>query len=406
MTDSLVMTVAQLNNYVKGLIETDGQLRSVFVTGEISNFVDHYKSGHFYLSLKDQNAVVKAVMFRSYAQKVAFTPQNGMKVICRGRVAVYERDGVYQLYIEDMQPDGIGALKIAFDQMTRRLQDEGLFDEAHKKPIPRYPSKIAVITSPTGAAVQDILNILSRRMPAVEVLMYPVLVQGEFASAQLREAVNAVNAENAADVIIIGRGGGSMEELWAFNDERLARTIYASDIPVISAVGHETDFTICDFVSDLRAPTPSAAAELAVPDVSDVLGLLERLKRSAASAVTHRLVQSENELKRIADDRVLRSPMSYIDSLFETFDRVCVSYRHAAENVLEEYLSELRILSAKLDAYSPLKTLSRGYSITYKGDNIVRSVSDLSCDDIIRLKFHDGAAECVVTSTAEENDDE
>lgn len=404
MTDSLVMTVAQLNNYVKGLIETDGQLRSVFVTGEISNFVDHYKSGHFYLSLKDQNAVVKAVMFRSFAQKVAFTPQNGMKVICRGRVAVYERDGVYQLYIEDMQPDGIGALKIAFDQMTKRLQDEGLFDEAHKKPIPRYPSKIAVITSPTGAAVQDILNILGRRMPAVEVLMYPVLVQGELASAQLRDAVNAVNADNAADVIIIGRGGGSMEELWAFNDEQLARAIYASHIPVISAVGHETDFTICDFVSDLRAPTPSAAAELAVPDVSDVLNLIGRLNQSAISAIKHRIAQSENELKRIADNRVLRSPMSYIDSLFETFDRVCLSYRRVAESVLEEHFSKLQIVSARLDAYSPLKTLSRGFSITYKDNNIIRSVRDISHDDTVMLKFHDGSAECVVTSIMEEND--
>ncbi len=403
MTDSLVMTVAQLNNYVKSLIETDGQLRSVFVTGEISNFVNHYKSGHFYLSLKDESAVIKAVMFRSYAQKIAFTPQNGMKVICRGRVAVYERDGVYQLYIEDIQPDGVGALKIAFDQMTKRLQDEGLFDELHKKPIPQYPSKIAVITSPTGAAVQDILNILSRRMPAVEVLMYPVLVQGEQASGQLCAAVRSVNASNAADVIIIGRGGGSIEDLWAFNDEQLARIIYNSDIPVISAVGHETDFTICDFVSDLRAPTPSAAAELAVPDVNDVLGLIERLNRSAQSAIKYRLAQAEGELNKFTDNRVLQSPMAYIDSLFETFDRVCAAYRQSADGVLERHESQLHLLAAKLDAYSPLKTLSRGYAISYKGGEILRSVKDISQGDAVIVKLSDGTAECVVTSTTEEN---
>lgn len=401
LTDSLVMTVAQLNNYVKGLIETDGQLRSVFVAGEISNFVNHYKSGHFYLSLKDENAVIKAVMFRSYAQKVPFDLQNGMRVICRGRVAVYERDGVYQLYIDQIQPDGVGALKIAFDQMTKRLQDEGLFDEAHKKPIPRYPSRIAVITSPTGAAIQDILNILGRRMPAVEVLMYPVLVQGEFAAEQLRAAVKAVNDDKSADVIVIGRGGGSIEDLWAFNDEQLARAIYASVIPVISAVGHETDFTICDFVSDLRAPTPSAAAELAVPDVSDVLKLIGRLNRSAASAVKNRISQSENELKRLAENRVLRSPVSYIDSLYETFDRVCTSYKRVAESVVEEHSQKLRIIAAKLDAYSPLKTLSRGYSIAYKGDDILRSVNGLSQNDRLKIKLQDGSAECVVTSVSE-----
>ena len=402
LTDSLVMTVAQLNNYVKGLIETDGQLRSVFVAGEISNFVNHYKSGHFYLSLKDENAVIKAVMFRSYAQKVPFDLQNGMRVICRGRVAVYERDGVYQLYIDQIQPDGVGALKIAFDQMTKRLQDEGLFDEAHKKPIPQYPSRIAVITSPTGAAIQDILNILGRRMPAVEVLIYPVLVQGEFAAEQLRAAVKAVNDDKSADVIVIGRGGGSIEDLWAFNDEQLARAIYASVIPVISAVGHETDFTICDFVSDLRAPTPSAAAELAVPDVSDVLKLIGRLKRSAASAVKNRISQSENELKRLAENRVLRSPVSYIDSLYETFDRVCTSYKRVAEAVVEEHSQKLRIIAAKLDAYSPLKTLSRGYSIAYKGDDILRSVNGLSQNDMLKIKLQDGSAECVVTSISEE----
>lgn len=402
MKDTLVLTVSQLNSYVKGLIETDGLMRSVFVTGEISNFVNHTKSGHFYLSLKDQNSLVKAVMFRSYVQKLAFEPVNGMRVICRGRVAVYERDGVYQLYIEDMQPDGTGALKIAFDQMTERLRTEGLFDESHKQAIPRYPSKIAVITSPTGAAVQDIRNILGRRMPAVEVLLCPVLVQGESAPAQLREAVRAVNDAHSADVIIIGRGGGSMEELWAFNDEALARTIYASEIPVISAVGHETDFTICDFVSDLRAPTPSAAAELAVPDLSEIRAHIERLKQSAHASVLHKLSESESHLQRLSNNRALRSPDTYIDVLYESFDRVCKEFRHAAEGFLEEQAAGLGILSAKLDAYSPLKTLARGYAIPFRNDEIVRSVTALSLDDALTVKFNDGTAECVVTGITED----
>ena len=259
-----VLSVSQLNFYIKSIIENDARLNFVFVTGEISNLTDHYRSGHIYLSIKDEKSVIRAVMFAGNARNLKFRPTDGMKVICRGRVAVYEPTGQYQLYIEDMQPDGIGALSLAYEQLKKSLAEKGLFAPEHKKKIPPFPNSIGVITSPTGAAVQDIRNILSRRFPSADIIMCPVLVQGENAPAQLIDAVQKLDKYNACDVIIIGRGGGSIEDLWAFNEECVAMAIFRCETPVISAVGHETDFTIADFVADLRAPTPSAAAELAV----------------------------------------------------------------------------------------------------------------------------------------------
>ena len=397
MSEPVVLTVSQLNTYVKGLVETDGTLRSVYVAGEISNFVNHYKSGHFYLSLKDAGGVIKAVMFRSFAQKLPFEPQNGMKVICRGRVSVYERDGVYQLYIETMQPDGTGALKLAFDQLCAKLREEGLFDESHKKPIPAYPSRIAVVTSPTGAAVQDILNILGRRMPAADVLLCPVLVQGEQAPASLKKAVLDVNAAKAADLILIGRGGGSLEDLWAFNDEGLARVIYNSVIPVISCVGHETDFTICDFVADLRAPTPSAAAELAVPDRVDVATRLDRLYKSARTAVVHGWQLSANRLKTLAEHPLLRSPESYVESQYETLDKLTRACQLASNAIVQKQEQTVALLAAQLDAFSPMKTLSRGYAIPFKEGRILRSVADTAPGETLDLRLKDGTAVCSVT---------
>ena len=261
-----IISVSQLNYYIKSLLEADDKLRYVFVTGEISNLTDHYSSGHIYLSLKDDKAVIKAVMFSFSAKNLKFRPQNGMKIIARGRVSLYEPSGQYQLYIEDMQPDGIGSLTIAFEQLKKKLEAEGLFDPKHKKPLPQFPKVITIITSPTGAALQDIRNVLGRRWPYSQVQIIPVLVQGDGAASMLTRAVTEADACGDSDVIIIGRGGGSIEDLWAFNDESLARAIFACRVPVISAVGHETDFTICDFVADMRAPTPSAAAELATPD--------------------------------------------------------------------------------------------------------------------------------------------
>ena len=398
MTD-LVLSVSQLNTYVKGIIESDPLMRSVYVVGEISNFVDHYKSGHFYLSLKDSSAAVKAVMFRMYAQRVKFKPFDGMKVICRGRVSLFERDGSYQLYIEDMQPDGVGALKLAFDQLVEKLRLEGLFDEGKKKPIPPHPAKIAVITSPTGAAVQDIISVIGRRMSAAELIMCPVLVQGDGAAASLRHAVDEVNALDCADVIIIGRGGGSMEDLWAFNDEALARAIFNSKIPVISAVGHETDFTICDFVADLRAPTPSAAAELAVESTDSVLARLAQLEKLATRAVDNIMKIQAERLKSVENSPLLKSPQAYVDGLYERFDSVCGALAAAGKAVLDTSAGQLALTAAKLDAYSPLKTLSRGYSIAARGSRVVRSVDELRTGDRIDVRLSDGIAACTVNST-------
>ena len=300
-----VLSVSQLNFYLKSLIENDPRLGMVIVSGEISNLTDHYSSGHIYLSLKDSRSVLRAVMFAGNARRLRFRPQNGMKVLCRGRVAVYEPSGQYQLYIEDMQPDGVGALALAYEQLKKKLEAEGLFDASRKKRLPRFPKTVGVITSPTGAAVQDIRNILYRRFPAVNMMLAPVLVQGEGAPAQLINALRQLDAQGQCDVLIIGRGGGSVEDLWAFNDEALARTIAACRTPVISAVGHETDFTICDFVADLRAPTPSAAAELAVPDVRELKAHLQSQRQYLQSLMENNR-QRQTRFDRGAQNQKIR----------------------------------------------------------------------------------------------------
>ncbi len=397
MTD-LILSVSQLNKFAKATIESNELLQSVFVTGEISNFVDHYKSGHFYFTLKDNDASVKAVMFRTYAQSVPFTPENGMRVICRVRVSIYERDGQFQLYVEQMQPDGIGALKIAFDQLTAKLRQEGLFDEAHKKKLPFCPSRVAIITSPTGAAVQDITSIIARRMPATEIVMCPVLVQGEDAPEQLTKAVNDVNRLDCADVIIIGRGGGSIEDLWAFNNEQLAYEIFRSEIPIISAVGHETDFTICDYVADVRAATPSAAAELAVPDKEELDSYLDSIRNSLLMHTRAVLSQAEQKLFSIKENAVLKSPQAYIDRQYECFDKICKDFLGAARSIADTHSAGLSVLAAKLDAFSPLKTISRGYTIAYNNGEIIRTVSEVSVDDKINLRLSDGRVNCTVDS--------
>ncbi len=401
-----VITVSQLNRYVKMLLQEDVALTPVYVSGEISNFVNHYKSGHLYFSLKDENALVKAVMFRTYAARLAFRPEGGMKVIVRAKASVYEKDGTFQLYVEDMQPDGVGALQIAYEQLKKRLQEEGLFDAARKKALPPFPTRVGVITSPTGAAVRDILNILARRYPLAQVVFLPVLVQGEGAPPQLVAALERMNREKAADVLIIGRGGGSLEELWAFNDERVCRAVAASEIPVISAVGHETDFTLCDFAADLRAPTPSAAAELAVPDAAELFLSLRQTQVQLTVLMRSRLEKARTELQILHRQKALSSPTYYVEQMAMQLDLLTRSFEHSAKTALQDAHAQLSALAAKLDALSPLKVLSRGYAMARTdGGRLVTSVADVCKGDMLYMDMCDGTLVCTVQDIQKEETD-
>lgn len=393
----LVLSVSQLNRYVKSRMDADENLYNVFLVGEISNFTDHYKTGHFYFSLKDADAQIKAVMFRQNAQKVKFRPENGLNVIVRGRVSLYEAAGSYQVFVDDMQPDGVGALNLAFEQLKERLQKEGLFDDAHKKALPRYPGRVGVITSETGAAVQDILNILSRRFPYAEVILAPVLVQGAGAPAQIIAALEEMNVQKCADVIILGRGGGSAEDLWAFNDEQLAYAVYRSEIPVISAVGHETDFTICDFVADLRAPTPSAAAELAVPDQTELRATLFSTLSDMQRSVLSGLRAQQLALSHLAQKGALKNPNLYFDAKRMQLLTVSARFEALQKDTLHHARVKLRENAAKLQSLSPLSVLSRGYSVAALTDGtVVKSTKQLSENTEITLRLADGKAACTV----------
>lgn len=393
----LVLSVSQLNRYVKSRMDADENLYNVFLVGEISNFTDHYKTGHFYFSLKDEDAQIKAVMFRGNAVKVKFRPENGLRVIVRGRVSLYEAAGSYQVFVDDMQPDGAGALQLAFEQLKEKLQKEGLFDDVHKKPIPKYPSRIGVITSETGAAIQDILNILGRRYPLAEVIISPVLVQGEGAPEQLVSALDTFNRLACADVILIGRGGGSAEDLWAFNDERLAYAVYRSQIPVISAVGHETDFTICDFVADLRAPTPSAAAELATPNMQTLYTEISALHLRLQSAMRERLQEERKQLEFLSQKGVLQNPSVYFDTLRMRLLTANSAFEKLLQNTLSEARMRLQENAAKLQSLSPISVLARGYAVAELPDKtVLESVAQLHQGDSFILRLSDGKADCVV----------
>lgn len=399
---SAVITVSQLNFYIKSLFDSDVNLSYVFLSGEISNFTNHYRTGHLYMTLKDANASVKAVMFRSSASRLKFVPENGMKVIVKGRVSVFERDGQYQVYIDDMQPDGAGALTIAFEQLKAKLQKQGLFDMEAKKPIPKFPRKIGVVTSPTGAAIQDIRNIVFRRFPSAEIILYPVLVQGDGAAQQIADAIEYFNQNDLVDVLIVGRGGGSIEDLWAFNEEIVVYAIYNSIIPVISAVGHETDFTISDFVADLRAPTPSAAAELAVPDKAELLSNLNFLIKHCNQAMVDILSGKRNELEYITSSIYLKNPLMLIRQKQMQFDSVTSRIRNSALLTLAEEKTRFAKAASALDSLSLFKVLARGYSVVTNADGKIISASEnLKKDDIINIKFSKGNAECIVLSTGE-----
>ncbi len=398
-----VITVSQLNRYVRSLIESDAQLGQVLLSGEISNFVNHYKSGHLYMSLKDEGALVKAVMFRSQAMRLRFVPENGMKVIARVRVSLYEKDGAYQVYIDDLQPDGAGALQIAYEQLKSRLAAEGLFDEARKRPLPRYPRCVGVITSSTGAAVRDIFNVLGRRYPLATIVLIPVLVQGEGAPAQLVNALKTFGTmceqqhPQTPDVIIIGRGGGSLEELWAFNDEAVARAVVASPIPVISAVGHETDFTICDFAADLRAPTPSAAAELAVPDSRDLEERIRLLHAAARRSLYTALSRRQNALELLRKKRCLETPLYSVEERMMRLDNLVKRFSAAAQLTVTRTDRRLATAAGKLHVLSPLQVISRGYAVVQQAGGLVRSVHDIEPEEAVAVRMADGVLHCQVT---------
>ncbi len=392
-----ILTVSQLNFYVKSIIDSDANLENIFLTGEISNFTDHYQSGHFYFSLKDKKSVVKAIMFAGFARRVRFRLQNGMKVIVRGRVAVYEVSGVYQVYVEDMQPDGVGALNLAFEQLKEKLLKEGLFNTKNKKSLPKYPQKVGVITSETGAVFWDIQNVMKRRFPLVEIVFHPVLVQGEGASEQIVSAIEKFNNGELCDVLIVARGGGSIEDLWAFNDEILARTIAASKIPIISAVGHETDFTICDFVADLRAPTPSAAAELAVPDMQKLISDIEYSASYINSLMLCRINDRRKILVDLSERGVLKNPERIVSDREFAVDAMLNALKLRFNEIISENKQKFLLSVGKLDALSPLKLMSSGYCVALNTENkVINCVAQVAENDKICVVVSDGKIDCTV----------
>ena len=395
------ISVSELNDRIKNLIDGELSLKNVLVRGEISNYRPN-TSGHMYFSLKDEGGVIRSVMFRGYVSHLKFAAENGMKVVAAGYVSVFPRDGQYQLYVTELVPDGIGELYLAFEQLKKRLEAEGLFDPAHKKNLPPMPKKIALVTSPTGAAIRDMLRILKKRWPVAKVLVVPVKVQGEGAAGEIAAGIKLVNRKRAAELIITGRGGGSLEDLWCFNEEIVARAIYESEIPVISAVGHEPDFTISDFAADLRAATPSNAAELAVPDISSVYVRLDELSKSRKSAVIARLELYRQRLDAQISKKVLSSPLSYVDERGLYLDYVSRRLSTVGERILSSEERRFANLASKLDALSPLKVLKRGYMIGIDGrGNAVRKTADISAGDELELRLSDGRARCLITEVGE-----
>ncbi len=400
------LSVSEINKYIKELLAKDIILSGLWVKGEISNFKNHY-SGHFYFTLKDEKAVLKCVMFRSHASSMSFVPENGMKVLIRGYISLFERDGQYQLYAEEMQPDGIGALYIAFEKLKNKLQAEGMFDMDRKRKLPYIPRSIGVVTSSTGAVIKDIINVLSRRFYNVSIKLYPVQVQGEQAAGQIAAAMRRFNELDNVDVIIVARGGGSLEELWAFNEEIVARSIHQSHIPVISAVGHETDYTISDFVADVRAPTPSAAAELAMPERAVVENRLDGLKMRLRNAINKKTSMDRLHIKRLEGSVAFKQPYNkiYQDRMLVDVQKRYMEKALAA--LSSEYRNILSLLAARLDTLSPLNSLARGYCIirSNKDDTLIKSVSSVSTGDRLEVSLTDGRLDCTVNSIKGDKDE-
>lgn len=395
----MILSVTQINEYIRALIAQDEVLSMIMVRGEISNLTLH-RSGHIYFTLKDETSVLKAVMFRSSAQRVKFALKEGMNVIVYGRISLYTPSGQYQLYAEDIQPDGIGTLYVAYEQIKEKLAKEGLFDASRKKPIPKIPSTVGIVTSPTGAAIHDMINVMGRRFPLSKLLLYPALVQGENAYKTLISGIEYFNQTKSADVIIIGRGGGSMEDLWAFNNVELAYAIAKSSIPVISAVGHESDFTICDFVADLRAPTPSAAAELAVPDALTVRNEINQVIADVEKKLIMQIYQCRKQIELLSSSRVLSSKEALLDEYKMKVNLLSDKLDSNIASIIKDKGYTFSVLCAKLQAISPLNTLARGYSMVQDSQGkVVSSVDNIKKDDIINISLADGNAQAIVQET-------
>ena len=393
--EDMAISVTELNSYIKNKIADDEYLNNVLIKGEISNFKNHY-TGHMYFTLKDENSLIKCVMFKTYAQKLNFMPKDGMKVFVLGGVSVFERDGVYQIYVKAMQEDGVGILYKKYEELKQRLEQEGYFEEEHKKAIPQMPKIIGVLTSQTGSVIRDIINVSTRRNPNVNIRLYPVPVQGEGAAEKIADGIKYMNKNQLADVLILARGGGSLEDLWPFNEEIVAHAIYNSEIPVISAVGHETDFSISDFVADLRAPTPSAAAELAVPDVYEVKQKINLYQNRLRLSLVKKVEIMKLRYEKCMSSRVFKEPLRNINDNYLKVD----TYIKKLENIIKTKQKEEKTkyveLVAKLDTLSPLKTLTRGYSLVEKNNNIIKSAKDVNTGDKIDLKFSDGTKQAEI----------
>ena len=411
------LTVSQLTKYIKYKLDNDVNLREVYLKGEISNFKAHTR-GHFYFTIKDEGSRINAVMFASSASKVKFTPEDGMKILVSGRISVYEATGGYQIYVNEMMEDGVGNLYVAFEQLKKKLASEGLFDEKFKKPIPKIPEKVGVITAPTGAAIRDIISTINRRFPLTEVILFPSLVQGEGAKEDIVRQINRARDYNL-DVLIVGRGGGSIEDLWAFNEEVVARAIFDCPIPIISAVGHEIDFTIADFVADLRAPTPTGAAEIAVPNKSDVINYINQLNLRCQKNIKTILELKKKRLDSIKSHYILNNPLDLYSAKIQKLDyltesliknyKVIIDKKKIKLNniktrplfsnplvILDKTKQKYTLLLSKLDALSPLKTLERGYGIIKINEKAITSIKDLKKDDLINIELKDGSVSAII----------
>ncbi|MBR3511665.1 MAG: exodeoxyribonuclease VII large subunit [Clostridia bacterium] len=389
------ISVTQLNMYIKEKVAEDDYLKSVFVSGEISNFKHHY-TGHMYFTLKDEESLVKCIMFKSRTATLNFVPKDGLKVCVLGSVGVYEKNGEYQIYVDAMKEDGTGSLYEAYEKLKAKLEEEGLFDVSHKKEIPMFPKTIGVLTASTGSVIRDIINVSSRRNPNVHIRLLPVAVQGDGAAQTIVDGIKLMNEKKLADVLIIGRGGGSLEDLWAFNEEIVARAIYDSEIPIISAVGHETDFSISDFVADLRAPTPSAAAELAVPDVMSLQATIDNYEDRLKLALKRKIELMRMQYEKCMNSYVYKDPLKNLNERYITIDNCVKELSTSIMNILNEAKRESSNLITKLDTLSPLKTLIRGYTITEYEGKVISSSKDLKKDMEVDIRFNDGSKKAKV----------